>query len=641
MRTAARSGSRFACLSWLVLPLLLLAGAAAAQAPIPIESIFRRPAYSNVQLSPDGSKLAAVIPIGGRGNLAIVDLKRMKAHPVTNFNDADVSGYFWINNGRLLVDIADLSDASGQPTLSARVAVNADGSDLVRLPLGFSTLFRFGDENGAMLVSKRQRSRQSPDVYRLDSITGKEQLLTFENPGNVIRWVVDGKGDVRLAVRYDEKANLREVHYRSRGDGPWRKIAETPGDSNEQLDPLAFDFDGKTVLVRSNMARERMGIFRYDPEQAKLLDLVSENERFDLTGLYFDRRSKRLIAAATNEWTVWLDAEWKQVQDDINKALPNTRNGLSWGLDNTDRLVVRAYSDVQPSKYYLYEAKDRRLVELATSRSWIDPAAMTPMRTISYRARDGLPIEAQLTVPKARDKPMPLVVVIHGGPFVAGYRWGFDMEAQFFASRGYAVLMPNFRGTTGYGRAFLEAGYQQWGRAMQDDITDGVRWAIREGIADQDRVCLYGASYGGYAALMGLVREPAMFKCAIAEVAVTDLNLLLDPAWSGAMRSDGGERELLKIIGDPERDRARFEEASPVRQAAKISAPVLLAYGLEDRRVPIVHGNRMRSALDEHGKTYEWVTYAGEAHGFNKDENRFDYYRRVESFLAKYIGSPK
>jgi len=140
---------------------------------------------------------------------------------------------------------------------------------------------------------------------------------------------------------------------------------------------------------------------------------------------------------------------------------------------------------------------------------------------------------------------------------------------------------------------------------------------------------------------MGLVREPAMFKCAIAEVAVTDLNLLLDPAWSGAMRSDGGERELLKIIGDPERDRARFEEASPVRQAAKISAPVLLAYGLEDRRVPIVHGNRMRSALDEHGKTYEWVTYAGEAHGFNKDENRFDYYRRVESFLAKYIGSPK
>jgi dipeptidyl aminopeptidase/acylaminoacyl peptidase len=640
-RIAAIAASALARPLLLFLLLALSSEGPLAQVAIPIETIFRRPEVSNVQLSPDGSRIATVVPVNGRGTLAIIDLKQMKAHPVLTPAVGDVSEYFWINNERLLVSFADLSDASGLVRVLGRVAVNFDGSEVVRMPTAFSTLYRFGDADGSLLVSEYKRVRQSADVYRLDTKTGKEQLLTFDNPGNVVKWVVDREGKVRVAVRHDEKANLRQLYYRAQGEGPWTRIAEFPGNGNEGIDPLAFDVDGSSLLVRANLGSDRMVIYRYDLQAAKLLDVISENDRFDMESLVFDSQRKKLIAVASSDSYVWVDPEWTRLQADIDKALPGTKNVLRWGRNNTDRLLVLAFSDVQPDRYYLYDAKQRRLEEFAASRKWIDPTAMAPMRTVTYRARDGLEIQAQLTVPNARAKPLPMVVVIHGGPFAPGYRWGFNAEAQFLASRGYAVLMPDFRGTTGHGNAFLEAGYRQWGGAMQDDITDGVDWAIREGVADKDRVCLYGGSYGGYAALMGLVKEPGRFKCAVAYVAVTDLNLLLDPAWSGAMRSDAGEREMFRTVGDPEKDKAYFEASSPARQAAKIGAPVLLAFGLEDRRVPIVHGQRMSAALDEYKKTYEWVTYAGEAHGFNKDENRFDFHRRVEAFLAKYIGASK
>jgi dipeptidyl aminopeptidase/acylaminoacyl peptidase len=222
---------------------------------------------------------------------------------------------------------------------------------------------------------------------------------------------------------------------------------------------------------------------------------------------------------------------------------------------------------------------------------------------------------------------------------VRGNIYGFNPEDAFLASRGYAVLSPNFRGTTGYGRKHRDLGYKNWGKSMQDDLVDGMNWAVAEGIADKSKVCLYGASYGGYATLYGLVRDPDLFKCGVAFVAVSDINLLYDVQWSDTAQGDYFENESLVEIGDPKskEDRAYFDSVSAVRGADRIRAPLLLAYGADDVRVPLIHGEKMKAALDSGKKKYEWLVYDGEGHGWNKPENRYDWYKRVDKFLAENL----
>ena len=265
---------------------------------------------------------------------------------------------------------------------------------------------------------------------------------------------------------------------------------------------------------------------------------------------------------------------------------------------------------------------------------------MAERRPVHYTARDGLDIPAYLTLPKdSSERKPPLIVNIHGGPWARGFTWGFETEAQFFANRGYAVLEPEFRGSLGHGWKHYSSSFKQRGLTMQDDITDGVEWLIKEGVVDKNRVCLYAGSYGGYATLWGLIKTPDLYKCGVAFVAVTDINLLFGGDWYDLVGSPYRwmDYEAKDIIGDPKTDAEKFKSVSPLANADKLKAPVLLAYGGRDHRVPIKHGDEFREALDKYGKTYEWVLYSDEAHGFNKDDNRFDFYRRVDAFLKKYL----
>ena len=296
---------------------------------------------------------------------------------------------------------------------------------------------------------------------------------------------------------------------------------------------------------------------------------------------------------------------------------------------------------MSPGAFHLLDLKSGRLEWLADRAPWIKPAEMSPVQPVRYKARDGLEIPAYLTVPRgSAGKRVPLVVVVHGGPWIHGENGAFDPEAQFFASRGYAVLQPNFRGSTGYGWKHLSAAFRQWGLAMQDDITDGVRWAVEQGIADGERVCIYGASYGGYAALMGLAKTPELYRCGVNYVGVTDIATMLTATWSDFAYSDFIAYVSKDMIGDASRDAAALAAVSPAKQAAKIRAPVLMAYGAADRRVPLVHGNLMKSALDAAGKKYEWIVMDGEGHGFRKPENRDAFYGAVERFLRAHL-NPK
>ena len=357
--------------------------------------------------------------------------------------------------------------------------------------------------------------------------------------------------------------------------------------------------------------------------------------------LIFNRAKRALVGVSyqgDKPGYVWFDADMVRLQKAVDQALPDTFNAIQIADDNPRRAIVFAHSDVNSGSLYLLDMEKLTVSELAKTRPWLDPKQMAERRPVRYAARDGLEIPAYLTLPSGPvGKKPPLVVVIHGGPWVRGFVGGFDITAQFLASRGYAVLEPEFRGSAGHGWKLLSAGFKQWGLAMQDDITDGVEWLIKQDIVDKERVCLFGGSYGGYATLWGLIKTPDLYKCGVAYVALTDLNLLLDFDWSDLTRSNFLDYGAKDVIGDPDKEAEKLRSVSPLLNAEKLKAPVLLAYGGRDTRVPIKHGKELRAALDKYGKTYEWVVYDDEGHGFNKDENRLDFYRRVDGFLKKYL----
>jgi dipeptidyl aminopeptidase/acylaminoacyl peptidase len=606
---------------------------------MPVEVLFQRAEYGRMLLSPDGMYLAGVVRFKGRNNLNVVDLQKRQATLVTSFDNSDVLQFFWINNNRLVLAAGDAEEASGVARSDGWYAVDRDGSRWRRLG-GFTFLGLSPDGGDDIIVATRKRGVTINDAYRLDTWTQRFELLSFDSPGDVLSWVVDREGIPRVAHSYVK--GIHTLWYRESGTTPWVRIDEGK-EFRLHIAPLAFGYDNKTLYVAATRDGDKRAIYAYDVQAKKLGELIAGSRQANIDGLVFNRTKRVLVGVsyqADKPGVVWLDADMTRLQKTVDKALPDTYNVLLVADENPHRAVVFAYSDVDPGTNYLLDTDKLRLEEIARPRPWIDPKQMAARKAITYSARDGLEIPAYLTLPRnSSDKKPPLVVIIHGGPFARGFSWGFDTLAEFFASRGYAVLQPEFRGSEGYGWKLFSAGFKQWGLGMQDDITDGVEWLIRQGYVDKDRICLYGGSYGGYATLWGLIKSPELYKCGVAFVAVTDISLLFDIAWSDMARSsygflDYGARDL---IGDPDKDAEKFRSVSPLVNAEKLKAPVLLAYGAADIRVPLKHGQEFRAALDKYGKTYEWVVYSNEGHGFNKDENRFDFYRQVDAFLKKYL----
>jgi dipeptidyl aminopeptidase/acylaminoacyl peptidase len=463
-------------------------------------------------------------------------------------------------------------------------------------------------------------------------------LKTFDSPGKVKRWILDRAGSVRAAIT-DEDSLRSRAFYRASEDGPWQLIGDY-GLRDHGMFPVGFDGDG-ALLVSSNVGRDTLAIYTYDPVKNARGELVAGHERIDIAGgLVYDRLKKK-IAGVRYDYdrasTAWVDEEWAKLQASVDAALPDHANALV-RIGKEQRLLIHSYSDVDPGAYYLMDIERRRIEPLLTERKGIKAEAMSPMEVTSYTARDGLRIPAYLTLPKGREaKNLPLVVYVHGGPWVRGYRWRWDPQIQYLAAQGYAVLAPEPRGSTGYGGKLYMAGWKQWGLAMQDDLNDGVRWLADRGIADPKRVCIMGASYGGYAVMMGLARDPDVWRCGINFVGVTDLTLLTDITWADYSDSNFIKYAAKEMVGDSSDDAERFRKTSPLQNAARIKSPVLMPYGGLDRRVPIEHGTRMRAALDHPGMTVEWVMYPEEGHGFHKEANQFDFQRRVQKFLGEQL----
>lgn len=651
--------------------LAMAAHAAPAASPKPpIEAFFENPVFSGAKISPSGKYLAAIVAVAGRRDaLAVVDLTTFNAAEVARIGDTDIGKFQWVSDDRLLFSTVDKStgvrDIRFGPGL---FAVDRDGKRFRQLAKRTNPMIVNGDDTGRKLLPWHtfmldQEGRQdseyvyvadaniaspgillSTDLLRLNTLTGRTE--TVEHVDNSQSWLLDSKGEPRVATALD-KGRLT-IHYRDPATQSWRALASFAayiGDKGS-FRPLAFTPDGNLYVV-SNARQDKNALYRYDLATNTLADkpLVSLEE-FDFHGHLIMNDSKllgvRMLSDA--DTTIWFDPAMKRMQEDVDARLPGMVNLISLPVrPETPWVLVVSYSDKQPRTYRVFNTETKRMSIVGSIAPRIRPADMGSTEFVNYAARDGLNIPAWLTLPPGGSgKNLPMVVLVHGGPYVRGATWNWDAEAQFLASRGYAVLRPEFRGSTGFGRAHFRAGLKQWGLKMQDDVADGAKWAIAQGVADPKRICIAGASYGGYATLMGLINDPGLYKCGIDWAGVTDINLMYGGSWFYSSDLPEGWKQygMPQLIGDQVKDAEQLKATSPLLQAARIKQPLLLAYGGADKRVTLNHGLKFRDAVKAGNPDVEWIEYPEEGHGWHLPANRIDFWTRVEKFLDRNIGKP-
>jgi len=623
----------------------LLAAAHAAPPPkLPVETFFRNPTYASLAVSPDGKALSLLQSINNRLNLVVLDLTTMKKTLLTDLRDQDVDAYTWVTDDRLLFILDNEGneffgfytvgrDGKGYRELSGTAKKQIEAGKIsVRAVRLFSDI---PGERDYALVLENARFPLFPDVSRVNLKTGAK-ITVVSNPGNVTRWVADRAGVVRIGIV--SKLGESSVIYRDSPDKPWTTLRVQRTGEPDWV-PLGFDGDNRTLFVLSGEGRSTNALYRYDTATRTQEAMpVFADDTYDVGRIIYSRARRRVVAAEIHRdkpHTHWFDPADQQVQAAVDAALPGYRNDIAEAAPDGSTLLVRSSSDREPGVYFLVNLRERKLQEIAVTREWIDPEMMAPATPITFAARDGLPLHGYLTLPVGREpRNLPLILNPHGGPYGPRDEWGFSPEVQFLANRGYAVLQVNFRGSGGYGLPFEQAGYRQWGGAMQDDLTDAVRWAVAQGYADPKRVAIMGASYGGYAVMAGLAFTPELYAAGINIVGVTDIGILLEDsrAWHELQREAYAER-----IADPKRDAAWIKAMSPVNHAAAMRAPVFMAYGENDPRVNIRHGKLMEHELRAAGKTVEFYLRRDEGHGFRKEENQVELYRRIDAFLEKYF----
>ncbi|PYP88854.1 MAG: S9 family peptidase [Blastocatellia bacterium AA13] len=599
---------------------------------IPLKDFFRNPEKTEFELSPNGEYLAFMQPWEKRLNVFIQKIGSDTAVRVTNAKERDIAGYAWKGNDRIIF----LQDAGGDEYFRL-FSVGVDGSNPKDLTpfekVRADIIDDLQDIPNEMLVGLNKRNPQIFDVYRINVSTGEMKMIA-ENPGNITGWQTDWDGKLRLATTTDGVNNT--LLYRKSESDKFAPVITTS--FKEGVTPLSFTFDNKHIYVATNLGRDKTAIVKYDVENKKELETVFQHPEVDVMNLLSSRARKVITGVSfTTEKSHYkfFDKEREALQNELEKRLPGYEVRVAGFDRQEDKCLVRTFSDRSLGAYYYYDLKSKDLKKLADDSPWIKETDMAEMKPISYQSRDGLTIHGYLTLPKGiAAKNLPVVVNPHGGPW---YRdsWGYNPEVQFLANRGYAVLQMNFRGSTGYGRKFWEASFKEWGKSMQNDITDGVQYLIKQGVADPKRIAIYGGSYGGYATLAGLTFTPDLYACGVDYVGVANLFTFMKsipPYWKPYLDM------LYEMVGNPEKDKSLLETASPVFHVDKIKAPLLIAQGANDPRVNKNESDQMVAALKARGIDVPYLVKDNEGHGFHNEENRFDFYRAMESFLGKYLG---
>ena len=599
---------------------------------IPLEDFFKNPEKSSYQISPNGSFYSYMAPYKNRMNIFIQKIGDSSATQLTFEEKRDISGYFWPNNEQLVF----LKDDAGDENFHL-FGVDIDGSN----PISFTDfdgvraqiIDDLPDQKDFIIIGLNKRNKQVFDPYRLNLKSGKISILA-ENPGNIQGWMFDHEGKLRIATAIVDGVNT-SLLYRDSEQEEFKTIVTT--NFKEGFSPQFFTFDNKNIIGTSNLGRDKSVVVEFDPSTGKEVKELYGNEDYDVGGVAYSRKRKVITAAYYNSWKSerhFFDQQSKALFEKVQNHLPGYEISVSGMSDDENIFIIRTYSDKSLGAYFIYNAKEDNLDKIVEVSPWIDENEMSNQLPISYNSRDGLKINGYLTLPKGYDmenaKDLPVVINPHGGPW-ARDEWGFNPEIQFLANRGYAVLQMNFRGSVGYGRKFWEASFKKWGREMQDDITDGTQWLIDQGIADKKRIAIYGGSYGGYATLMGLVKEPQLYAAGVDYVGVSNMFTFMKtipPYWEPMLEM------MYEMVGDVEKDSAMLREVSPVFHVDKIKAPLFIAQGANDPRVNVDESDQMVKAMKEKGIEVEYLVKDNEGHGFRNEENKFDFYRAMEKFLS-------
>jgi dipeptidyl aminopeptidase/acylaminoacyl peptidase len=613
----------------------ILAAPALAELPplIPRDVLFGNPEKAAPQLSPDGKHLAYLAP--DKKNVLQVWVRTVGKNDdraVTQDEKRGIRQYYWSYDNKHLLYMQDADGNEDFHLYAVDVAANKTRELTPYKGVRVQGVNLDEDFPNVVLVGMNKRDKKVFDMHRIDLATGEEKLDTA-NPGNIVSWTPDEDLFVRGATTMNPDGSY-DLLLRDAADKPWRKLINVPSDDQGSI--AFFGKDPNDVYVSSSHGANTVRILKMDGKTAKE-EVVAEDKQYDVSGLFAQRKTNKPLAVAFTK----ARREWKILDDSIKAdfdALAAVQRGdfniISRTLDDQTWLV--AYNrDDGPTAYYVYDRKAKKAEFMFTNQPKLEKVKLAQMEPIEYKSQDGLTIRGYLTKPVGVEaKNLPTVLLVHGGPW-ARDTWGFDPMAQWLANRGYAVLQVNFRGSTGYGKEFLNAGNREWAGKMHQDLIDGVNWIVKEGVADPKKVAIAGGSYGGYATLVGLSFTPEVFACGVDIVGPSNIVTLLKtipPYWAPL------KALFTKRVGDLEKDEEFLHQRSPLYRADQITKPLLIGQGANDPRVKQSESDQIVKAIRDKMKEVQYVVYPDEGHGFARPENRLHFFGISEEFLAKHLG---
>ena len=621
--------------------------------PIPIQAFAQLPTASTMRLSPDGNYIAMTAPFKGKAHLVVQGIDGKNTVAIPPVGKSDIAWFHWVNNNCLVLSFAFTSKRDRNLVRETRLyAIDRDGTNVTAMVLPKklrNQVNKFakiavptqiqddvidwlpGDPDHFLLSIDSDLDGKN-EVRKINVNTGrfKELISGFRGIQN---YTTDQNHNLRLGWGYDpvNPTQFNFIYYDSAAKS-WTSVKNSSW-GKQGLYPIAFTENPQIAYASGLSKKGKYGIFQIDLTKGTVLKTIFSNETVDYDDLIYDPANNVPVGVQYTldhaEAFYW-DKTFEKLQNSIDRTLPNTVNRIVSRIPERQQFLIYSSSDVEPGVYYFLDMKKKNMQFISETMPGLNPDNLAPMKPIQYEARDGLNIPAYLTLPRSGPKKnLPFVIFPHGGPG-ARDKQQFDYFAQFFSSRGYGVLQPNFRGSEGYGKRFLKLGKRQWGGTMQDDVTDGVAYLVKNGIADPKRICIVGASYGGYAAMMGAIKTPDLYRCAASINGVLDLISLInsDKGYVGGkawVRSMGLSGESAQLV-------------SPLHQAEKIKIPVLIIQAKDDFRVPYKQAVHMVDVLESRKKDVRFVTLPSGDHALDTAEARAQTLAALEGFLRKYIG---
>lgn len=602
-----------------------------------VEDFFKTPDRSNFSISRDGTHYAFLGPYERRKNIFVQKIGEQEVTQITFEKERDIPGFGWANNNRLIY----IKDDGGDENFKL-FAVDKDGSNPKDLTpfekIRINLIDSLPDDEAHMIIGMNKDSKVLFEPYKINIENGDSVKIAInDNPAEPIEgWMTDNKGKLRVAMRTTDGVN-HTLLYRDNEDEEFRDIITT--DFTEHISPVHFDADDSHILyVVSNLGRDKTVLTKFDMHEKKETgEVIFSHDEVDVSSLIWSRKKKKATGIKYSTWKGlihFLDDDRADLQKKWAALIPGDYEIVASSTDDDEeRWILRTYSDKSLGSYYLYERSKDEVQKICDISDWLDEEDMSSMKAISYTTRDGLTINGYLSLPKDKSDTIPIIVHPHGGPWVRD-DWGYNPAIQLLTSRGYGVFQMNYRGSTGFGKDFWKKGFKQWGKKMQDDITDGVNYLVNEGIADKNKVAIFGGSYGGYATLAGITFTPDVYCCAVDFVGVSNLFTFMKtipPYWQPYLDT------LYEMVGHPEKDKEAMEEASPVFHVDKIKVPLLVVQGANDPRVNIDESDQIVRSLQNNNVPCTYMVKYNEGHGFANEENKFEFYKVMLGFFAKYL----